>query len=103
MELLKGAAIPPFLKTYHFLTPKPPAQSLSLPCASTIVSGHQLDQGRGLAKTTQAKKKKKKESFLSQFLAYQLSLSILRGLMNDASTKERAVEGLLCLFWQLKK
>lgn len=62
MELLKGAVIPAFLKTDHFLTPKPPAQSLSLSCASTTVSGHHLDRGRGLPKTTQAKKKKKKVS-----------------------------------------
>jgi len=44
--------------------------------------------------------KKEKERFLSQFLADQLSLSTLCGLVNDASA-ERAVEGLHCLFWQL--
>lgn len=62
--------------------------------ASSAVPQHQLGQETGPSDPT---KRKGKERFLSQLITYQLSFCILCSLMSDASTAQRAAEGLCCL------
>lgn len=58
---------------------------------------HGTNQIRKLAPSDPNKRRKGKERFLSQLRAYQLSFCILCSLVSDASTAQRAAEGLCCL------
>lgn len=87
------------LRTNHLLPPTP-VLSPTFALVPAPVTCQQLGQEIGFATNDPTEGK---GNVPVPVPAYQLSLSILCGLANDAGTKERRLEGLPGLSWQLSQ
>lgn len=96
--MLKGVDLAS-LRTNHLL-PKTPVVSPTFALVPAPVIYQQLDQEIGFATNDPTEGKR---NVPVPVPAYQLSLSIPRSLVNDASTKEQKLEGLSGLSWQLSQ